>query len=124
MPNIENLTKRKVTGGKRKAYRSKRRRERKAQPRVVEVGQLLTRTRRVRGGNFISYVVKTDKVNVATSEGTKNVKIVSVVSNPANRDYERRGVITRGAIVATELGKVRITSKPSKNGALSGVLIK
>ncbi len=124
MPNIENLTKRKITGGKRKAYRGKRRRERKAQPRVVEVGELVTKSRRVRGGNTITYVARTDKVNVATSEGTKSVKILSVVSNPANRDYERRGVITKGAIVATELGKVRITSKPSKNGALSGVLLK
>ncbi len=124
MPNIENLTKRKITGGKRKAYRGKRRRERKAQPRVVEIGTLVTKTRRVRGGNIITYVVRADKVNVATPDGTKNVKIISVVSNPANRDYERRGVITKGAIVATELGNVRITSKPSKNGALSGVLIK
>ncbi|MFP3417429.1 MAG: 30S ribosomal protein S8e [Nitrososphaeria archaeon] len=124
MPNIENLTKRKVTGGKRKAYRGRRRRERKAQPRVVEVGPPLIKKRRVRGGNLISYVVRTDKVNVATPEGTKNVKIISVISNPANRDYERRGVITKGAIVETELGNVRITSKPSKNGALSGVLIK
>ncbi|MDP8022965.1 MAG: 30S ribosomal protein S8e [Conexivisphaerales archaeon] len=124
MPNIENLTKRKITGGKRRAYRGKRRRERKAQPRVVEVGELITKSRRVRGGNIVTYVVRTDKVNVATPEGTKNVKILSVVSNPANRDYERRGVITKGAIVATELGKVRITSKPSKNGALSGVLLK
>ncbi|MGC9208350.1 MAG: 30S ribosomal protein S8e [Nitrososphaeria archaeon] len=124
MPNIENLVKRKVTGGKRKPYRGRRRRERKAQPRVVELGEQIIKKRRIRGGHIIAYVVRTNKINVATPEGVKNVKIISVISNPANRDYERRGVITKGAILETELGRVRVTSKPSKNGALSGVLIK
>ncbi len=123
MPNVENITKRKVTGGKRRAYRKRRRRERKSQPRLVILGALEVRSRRTRGGNYVDYVASADRINVNTPEGTKNVKITSVIENKASRDYERRGVITKGAIVETELGKVRVTSKPSKSGSLSGVLI-
>ncbi|MDG6928216.1 MAG: 30S ribosomal protein S8e [Nitrososphaerota archaeon] len=123
MPNIENLTKRKVTGGKRIAYRDKRRRERKAQPRVAKIGKSQVLTRRSRGGNVIHYVTSAEKISVSTKDGNKSVKLLSLVSNPSNRDYERRGVITRGAVVMTEAGKVRVTSKPSKNGTLSGIVV-
>ena len=76
MPNVENLEKRKVTGGKRKAYRGRRRRERKAQPRLVELGPQTIGKRRVRGGNIVAYVIKADKVNAETPETVKNVKIL------------------------------------------------
>ncbi|MGC8662123.1 MAG: 30S ribosomal protein S8e [Nitrososphaeria archaeon] len=123
LPNIENLTKRKVTGGKRIAYRDKRRRERKSQPRVAKIGKYQVLTRRSRGGNIIQYVTSAEKISVPTKDGNKNVKILSLISNQSNRDYERRGIITKGAVVMTEAGKVKVTSKPSKNGTLSGILL-
>jgi len=123
LPNIENLTKRKVTGGKRKAYRGRKKRERKSQPRLAKIGKSQVLTRRARGGNIIQYVISSEKISVATNEGIKNAKLISLLSNPSNKDYERRGIITKGAIVMTDLGKVKITSKPSKNGTLSGVLL-
>ncbi|MEM3197629.1 MAG: hypothetical protein QW431_06750 [Conexivisphaerales archaeon] len=124
MPNIENLTKRKATGGKRIAYRGRRRRERKAQPRVAKIGKYEVFTRRSRGGNIIHYVLSAEKICVSTKDGNKNVKLLSLVSNPCNRDYERRGIITKGAVVMTEVGKVKVTSKPSENGTLSGIVIR
>jgi len=33
------------------------------------------------------------------------------------------GILTKGAIVETELGKVKITSRPGQDGVLNGVLI-
>ncbi len=123
MPNIENLTKRKVTGGKRIAYRGRKKMERKSQPRVAKIGKSEVLTRRARGGNIIHYVISAEKISISTNEGTKNVKLLSLASNPSNRDYERRGIITRGAIVMTEAGRAKVTSKPSKNGTLSGVLL-
>lgn len=123
MPNIENLTKRKVTGGKRIAYRDKRRRERKSQPRVAKIGKYQVLTRRSRGGNIIQYVSSVEKISISTKDGNKSVKLLSLVSNLSNRDYERRGIITKGAIVMTEAGKAKVTSKPSKNGTLSGIIV-
>lgn len=51
-------------------------------------------------------------------------KIVRVSANKANREYERRGVITRGAVIETELGSAKVTSKPSDDGVVNAVLIK
>ena len=51
-------------------------------------------------------------------------EIVRVTANPANREYERRGVITRGATIETKLGKAKVTSKPSDDGVVNAVLMK
>ena len=53
----------------------------------------------------------------------KKISINRVLKNPSNRDYERRGVITRGAILDTELGKVRVLSRPGQTGIIDGILI-
>ena len=53
---------------------------------------------------------------------TVKTKILEVVHNPSNVDYDRRGVLTKGAVVKTELGEVRISSRPSR-GIISGILI-
>ena len=49
--------------------------------------------------------------------------ITRVLKNPSNRDYERRGVITKGAIIDTELGKVKVLSRPGQTGIINGMLI-
>ncbi len=54
----------------------------------------------------------------------KKAKIVKVLENPTNNDYQRRGVITKGAILETEDGKCRVVSKPGQHGAVNAVLIK
>jgi len=46
-----------------------------------------------------------------------------VVRNPANVDYDRRGVITKGAVVETPKGLARVTSRPGQNGVINTVLI-
>ena len=67
-----------------------------------------------------------NQANVFDPSSSKTVRseIVRVTANPANREYERRGVITRGATIETELGKARVTSKPSDDGVVNAVLMK
>ena len=65
-----------------------------------------------------------DQVNVCDKKGkATKVEIINVVENPANPHLVRRNIITKGAIVETKLGKVRITSRPGQEAALNGVLI-
>jgi small subunit ribosomal protein S8e len=52
------------------------------------------------------------------------VKILGVAKNPANKEYERRQVITKGALIKTELGLARVTSRPGQNGVVNAVLVK
>ncbi|MEM2591765.1 MAG: 30S ribosomal protein S8e, partial [Thermofilaceae archaeon] len=54
---------------------------------------------------------------------SRRVRILRVVSNPSSKDYDRRGVITRGAIVETELGRAVVTSRPGQDGVVNAVLI-
>jgi small subunit ribosomal protein S8e len=51
-------------------------------------------------------------------------KILKVTKNPANRDYERRGVISKGALVETESGTARVVSRPGQDGVVNAVLVK
>lgn len=54
---------------------------------------------------------------------TKKVKVARVIKNPANVDYDRRGVITKGTIIETSLGTARVTSRPGQNGVVNAILV-
>ena len=51
------------------------------------------------------------------------MEIKDVLENPANPHYVRRDIITKGAIVITDIGKARITSRPGQHGVVNAVLI-
>ncbi len=123
---LENLRKRKVTGGKRTPHRGRRKFERDGYPTETELGPLVVVKKRIRGGGVKVSLKQSDFVNVTDPETheTKKVRILKVIDNPANRDYRRRGVITKGAIIRTELGNARVTSRPSQDGVVNAVLIK
>ncbi len=124
--SIENLTKRKITGGKRRAYRGRRKYELDRYPTEPIIGKTNIVTRSVRGNNIKIAVNSIEFANVADRVNKKvsKAKIISVVDNPANRDYARRGVITKGAIINTELGKARVLSRPGQDGTINAILIK
>lgn len=121
---LENLKKRKATGGKRRANRGRRAYERDTYAIEPLVGPTTKRVSRLRGGSISTGLVTADSANVANSEGkVVKSKIVRVSRSPANRDYERRGVITKGAIIETEAGEARVTSKPTDDGVVNAVLL-
>ncbi|MGI0016424.1 MAG: 30S ribosomal protein S8e, partial [Nitrososphaera sp.] len=64
--------------------------------------------------------------NVIDQEARKveKSKIIRVTKNPANRDYERRGVISKGAVIDTESGAAMVVSRPGQDGVVNAVLIK
>ena len=55
---------------------------------------------------------------------TKRTKIVRVLENPTNNDYQRRGVITKGAILETDDGKCKVISRPGQCGVINAILVK
>jgi len=54
---------------------------------------------------------------------TEKVEVRRVIRNPANVDYDRRGVITKGAIIETPKGLARVTSRPGQHGVINAILI-
>ncbi len=123
---MENLKKRKPTGGKRHRARGRRAHESDGYSLEPVVGPVLKRLSRGRGGSIGLGLTSIDTANVADQSAKKVVKakIIRVKSSPANRDYGRRGVITKGATIETELGEAKVTSRPSDDGAVNAVLVK
>jgi len=123
---VENLRKRKETGGKRRPYRGRKAYETDEYAFETAVGETVRSPKRARGGVLKFGLRYANQANVFDPSTSKTVKtdILRVTANPANREYERRGVITRGATIETKLGKARVTSKPSDDGVVNGVLIR
>jgi small subunit ribosomal protein S8e len=123
---IENLRKKKLTGGKRRPNRSRRAYEADDYAFETAVAETVRSPKRTRGGSLSYGLRSTNEANVFDSSSGKTVKskIVRVTANKANREYERRGVITKGAIIETELGSARVTSRPSDDGVVNAILVK
>jgi small subunit ribosomal protein S8e len=124
--SIENLAGRKLTGGRKVALRGRRKFEIDRYPNEAVVGTTQIVTRRIRGKDVKAAFKTAEYANVvdAGSNKVSKSKILRVTKNPANRDYERRGVISRGAIIETEGGTARVVSRPGQDGVVNAVLIK
>ena len=120
---MENLTKRRATGGRARPHRGRRAFERDGYAIEPLVGPASRRPNRRRGGHVSAGVIFADYANVSDSSGkSAKSKIVRVKKSPANRDYERRGVITKGAVLETEAGEAVVTSRPTADGVVNAVL--
>ncbi|HDI00985.1 MAG TPA: 30S ribosomal protein S8e [Candidatus Bathyarchaeota archaeon] len=121
------LHKRKRTGGKKRPWRKKRKYELGSFPTETSLGPEEERkVERRRGGNLKVRLVVARRANVSDPETgeTRTVDIIRVIKNPANVDYDRRGIITKGAIIETPIGKAIVTSRPGQNGVVNAVLLK
>ena len=122
--SIENLKSSKITGGRKRASRSRRKYEIDRFPNEALVGDQITITRKVRGKNNKTSVKTIDSVNLAIDSKIKRVKIIKVLENATNNDYQRRAVISKGAILETEEGKCRVVSRPGQHGTVNAILVK
>ena len=122
--SIENLHTSKITGGRRHVLRSRRKYEIDRFPNEALTGDQITITRKVRGKNIKTSIKTIDSVNLAIDSKVKRVKIIKVLENATNNDYQRRGVISKGAILETEEGKCRVVSRPGQHGTVNAILVK
>ncbi len=116
----------KVTGGKIHSHRKKRRFERGSLPLQTRIGKERKWMDRKRSGIWKIRIADAEFANVINPETkkTSKVKILDVIRNEADPQSVRRGVITKGAIIKTELGEARVTSRPSQHGVVNALLIK
>ena len=118
-------TGRKISGGKYKRERKKRKHTLGHAPRVVKLGQTKQKKLRVRGGNRKITLLKSDVINLIDVKSHKSspAKILTVKETPSNRFLARQNILTKGAIIETDKGKARITNRPSQEGNVQGILI-
>ena len=116
---------RKVTGGRRRPAQGKRRFEVGLAPADTHLGETKAKIIRTTGGNTKVRAMRAEYANVTKlSNGeTEKVKIETVEENGANPNYVRRNLLTKGAIIKTEIGSARIMSRPGQSGIINAVLL-
>jgi small subunit ribosomal protein S8e len=118
-------SKRKSTGARYRSVYKEKLSELGSNPMLTKLEPTKRKKLRVLGNNLKVKTVKTDMANVLNPKTKKNkvVKIKNVVDNPANKNYIRRNILTKGAVIETELGKAKITSRPGQEGTVNAVLM-
>lgn len=128
MSYFQGRDKKKPTGGRLHTSKEKKRFELGSPPTETTMGAKADSKKATRacGGNTKIRLDEAAFVNVTNPKdnSTKRVKLLKVKNNPSNVDYARRGVITKGALIETELGDARVTSRPGQDGMLNATLLK
>ncbi|HLD07336.1 MAG TPA: 30S ribosomal protein S8e [Candidatus Nanoarchaeia archaeon] len=104
-------------------FRKKRKSELGRESLYPKLGSRKLKAERVLGGNLKWKLFSADTVNVVKAGKSQTLKIKNVVSNPANPNFARRNILTKGSVVDTEQGKVRITSRPGQHPVINGVFV-
>ena len=117
-------SKRKVTGWKY-AKRVKKLRHKGNLPSLTNLAPKHINLERTRGGHTKIKLFANDVANVFDPKTKKfeKLKIVTITENPANRHFVRRNIMTKGAIIKTDKGLAKITSRPGQEGAINAVLL-
>jgi small subunit ribosomal protein S8e len=114
---------RKRTGGRRRPFRNKKRYQLGRQPAETTVGEPRFQVIDSRGNDEKLRALSTNVAQVADGAETRQVDIEGVVENPANPNYVRRNIITKGAVIETNAGRARVTSRPGQDGQVNAVLL-
>ncbi len=114
-------SKKSISGRKYILFRKTRACDLGRTPVLTHIGKFRLQLKRIKGGNQKKSLLSHDFVNVVSGKKTIKLKILSVTTNPANVNYTRRNIITKGAIIKTEKGEVKITSRPGQSGSLFGI---
>lgn len=118
-------SKRSFTGARIGTGRKKKKFEVAGLPTLTKIGERQFKRLRTMGGNSKDKLLKENVVNVYNTENKKAEKatIKTVVDNKANRNFIRRNILTKGTVVDTDKGQVKITNRPGQEGTVNGVLV-
>jgi small subunit ribosomal protein S8e len=112
------------TGGRRRKFRDKKR---------SHVGGVFASTKIAdkelkapitgRGGSRRVQLKRASVINVVLKDGKVKKVAIKRVLESHNNAYIRMNIITKGTVVETEVGKVRITNRVGQDGVVNGVLV-
>lgn len=118
-------SKRKSTGGRYRPLRKKRKHEIGREQQYAFVGPQRLKLYRTRGANRKVRVLGAEFANVLDprTSTTKKVKILAVKENTSNPHFVTRNILTRGAVIETEIGLAKVMSRPGQDGIVNAVLV-
>ncbi len=115
---------RKVTGGLLRRHMKKKKYQRGRDFIPVHIGETKKTKLRTKGGGQKLMLRSANLANVSAGGKVQKTKILKVKENSADSQFVRRNIITKGAIIETELGNVRVTSRPGQDGTVNAILLK
>ena len=125
MARSQQRSQRKESGGRYHYQRTKRKYELSYYAANTKLdAEKRVRTTRIMGGDIKQSLLTVKEMSVADKKGkTLKAEILNVIENPANANLVRRNILTKGCVVETNIGKVRVTSRPGQEGSVNGVLL-
>ncbi|MFB6125443.1 MAG: 30S ribosomal protein S8e [Halanaeroarchaeum sp.] len=111
------------TGARVRPHGKKDKDELGRSPTEAELGEPRLRTVDARGNVEKVRALATNVATVNIEGETVASEILDVVENPANPNYVRRNILTKGAVIETEEGRARVTSRPGQTGQVNAVLV-
>ena len=79
--------------------------------------------RKVQARSKRSTEISSEKQMALVGAPKRKIYRRNVVENESDPNYVRRNILVKGAVIETDQGRVRITSRPGKDGVINGVLI-
>lgn len=112
------------TGGRKRKYRDKKLSHIGGEFAATKVGDEKDVKSKVRGrgGSTGIKLKKATVVNFVKDGKTQKAGIVRVVESH-NPEFVRRNIITKGAVVETKVGKVKVTNRVGQDGVINGVAV-
>ena len=125
MAQWHGISRRKPSGGRKVQARGKRATEISTEKQFALVGEPKRKIYRKTGGNTMVRVMAANQVSINNPKTGKTTlgTIHRVVENASDPNYVRRNILVKGAVIDTDKGRVRITSRPGKDGVINGVLL-
>lgn len=92
------------------------------------IGEEKKKKVRTKGGGNKLKLISSKYANVVLEGKNLRCEILSLVENPANKEFTRRKIITKGAIISVKTpdGKevnARVTSRPGQVGVINAVSV-
>ena len=123
---IQSKSKRKPSGARYKSKIIKKRQHLIGRlPAMTKIGPKRVQSIRARSGIVKLRSLKIEKVNLFDPKTKKySVEdIKNVVDSPADKNFIRRKIMTKGTTIETSKGNAKITNRPGQDGIINAVLI-
>ena len=114
---------RKISGGRYKKPKKKKLTGRQSQARIVKIADKKSKLLKGRGKTTKKVLLTEKTANVMHNGKAQKTEIKNVLETPSNVFLARQNILIKGAIIETELGKARITNRPSQEGMIQAVII-
>jgi small subunit ribosomal protein S8e len=121
MVRVQSKSKRKPSGARYKSKIIKKRQHLIGRiPAMTKIGKDKIQKIRTRSNNLKLRALSIEKVNLYNpkSKAYSLEVIKTVIESPADKNFVRRNIITKGTIITTAKGNARVTNRPGQDGIM------